>query len=436
MATERTQAGVERSDGSGTWRLRGGTADGISVRGILDQQLVRSVYQPVVDLSSLATVGYEALSRGPAGTALESPASLLEAAAADGLTYELDWACRSSAVAGALEVGLGDGLALFVNAEPETFGRPAPEDVRLLMAVAGAELQVVVEVTEREIARSPATLLARTSRIRDAGSRLAVDDVGVDARSLALLPFVAPDVVKLDMSVVQRHDLGATARVATAVQAYAERSGALIVAEGIETDEHLATALALGAHLRQGWLFGRPAPLIPLADRPAHGAGFPQVQRRRSALTPFAMLSAVRPVRRGTKDLLLRMSRAIESHAVSDGDAAVIVSTFERAEYFTPATAERYERLADDAALVGALGVGLGETPAKGVRGGSLWRSEPLAGEWDVCAVGPYFASAFAARDLGDSGPDGLRRFDYVLTHDRDLVVEATDALLGRLAPT
>jgi hypothetical protein len=68
------------------------------------------------------------------------------------------------------------------------------------------------------------------------------------------------------------------------------------------------------------------------------------------------------------------------------------------------------------------------------VRGASLWRSEPLRGEWNVCAVGPYLAAAFVARDLGDSGPDHLRRFDFIMTHDRDLVISATRALMVRLA--
>ena len=46
-----------------------------------------------------------------------------------------------------------------------------------------------------------------------------------------------------------------------AVRAEAERSGAVILAEGIETEAHLRRAEAIGARLGQGWLFGRPGPL-------------------------------------------------------------------------------------------------------------------------------------------------------------------------------
>src|ERR1700761_6484302 len=76
------------------------------------------------------------------------------------------------------------------------------------------------------------------------------------------MPFLAPDVIKLDRGLTQ--DLvppSVGARVINAVRAEAERSGATILAEGIETERHLERALAMGAKLGQGWLFGRPGPL-------------------------------------------------------------------------------------------------------------------------------------------------------------------------------
>ena len=43
--------------------------------------------------------------------------------------------------------------------------------------------------------------------------------------------------------------------------------------------------------------------------------------------------------------------------------------------------------------------------------------------------------AAQAARDCGDDGPDADRRFDFVITHDRDLVIRAAQPLLDRLLP-
>jgi len=74
-------------------------------------------------------------------------------------------------------------------------------------------------------------------------------------------------------------------------------------------------------------------------------------------------------------------------------------------------------------------------TPAPGVRGASLRPDDPLCGEWDVIMIGPHFAGALVARDCGDDGPDADRRFDFVITHDRDLVLRAAQPLLDRLVP-
>ena len=90
---------------------------------------VHSLYQPVVDLSTRALVGYEALARGPVGTPWESPAALFESARAHGTVGQLDWMCRVSALRGALEANLPTGLQLFVNMEPSAMNLAPPAGV-------------------------------------------------------------------------------------------------------------------------------------------------------------------------------------------------------------------------------------------------------------------------------------------------------------------
>jgi len=409
-------------------------ARGAGIRELVVEQLVRTVFQPIVDLDTGAAIGYEALSRGPAGGGLESPAALFGAARRSGLSRELDWVCRACALRAALAAEIHPTQAIFINVEPSSLTREPPAWLSELAELGRSRLTIVHEITERAIAGAPAELLAVTARMREQGTLLAVDDVGVDPGSLALLPFLAPELIKLDIDVTRANGLSATARTATAVNAYAERSGAAVVAEGIETPAHRETALALGADLGQGWLFGRPGPLPPeaalAAPRPL------KVGLRRdpgSVGTPFELLSALRPVRRAGKGLLLRMSAVIEEQARTEGDAVVLLSTFQEAGFFTAATRRRYRRLAEHAALVGALGVGLAGSPEPGVRGASLSRAESLRDEWDVCLVGPYIAAAFAARDLGDGGDDLARRFDFVISHDREHVINAAQSLMLRL---
>ncbi len=73
--------------------------------------------------------------------------------------------------------------------------------------------------------------------------------------------------------------------------------------------------------------------------------------------------------------------------------------------------------------------------PVRGVRGASLAADDPVRGEWDLVVLSPHFAAALLARDLSDVGLDRGRTFKFALTYDRDTVVRATQALLGRVAP-
>jgi DICT domain-containing protein len=221
---------------------------------------------------------------------------------------------------------------------------------------------------------------------------------------------------------------------AAAAWEYADRTGAIVLAEGIETEEHRRTALALGARYGQGWLFGRPGELRPSGRGPRNPIPRPSREPHARHASPYEAVSLHRDVRRGNKRLLLALSRQIEEQASGLGPAAVVLSAFQQAAFFTPHTAARYQALSRQAALVGALGVGLAEQPAAGVRGVALEHADPLRGEWDVTVIAPHFAMAFVARELGGDEPDMDRRFDFAITYDRDLAVSAARALMGRVA--
>jgi len=404
-----------------------------SVAAVIDARAVRSVYQPLVDLYSGETVGYEALARGPKGSALERPDQLFAAAREAGLEEELEWSCQRAALEGALRSGLSPGQALFINLEPGVSMANRPTQMAELGAAARARFPIFAELTERALTANPAELLATVVRLRSIGVRIALDDVGADARSLALMPLLAPEVIKLDLRLVQENPSHQIAEIVHAVSAEAERTDALVLAEGIETEAHRQTALALGARYGQGWLFGRPAELPPPGR--ALSGSVPQPRTRTEvASSPFEVVSAERPTRRATKRLLLALSLQIEAQASGLGASAVLLSSFQEAQYFTPLTAARYARISLAAALVGALGVGFSQTPVAGVRGVGLEETDPLRGEWDVVVIGSHFAMAFVARELGDMGADMERRFDFAVTYDRELALEAARAMMARVA--
>jgi EAL domain-containing protein (putative c-di-GMP-specific phosphodiesterase class I) len=407
-----------------------------SVERVLATGGVRSVFQPIVDLESGVVAAYEALARGPAGP-LAMPDDLFDAARRAGLLAELDEACRVSAFRGASDLGLVAPHTVFVNVEPEVLDGAALTDLLDIAASAPGELRVVLEITERALGARPAEMLRTVERVRDLGWAVALDDVGADAASLAFMALLRPDVVKLDLSLVQHRPSPVVAEIMNAVNAYAERSGALILAEGIETERHLASARALGATLGQGWLFGRPLP-DPDPDGPVHELDLAVGHRLgsgRPPSSPFLSLPDDVVLRRSPKRLLIELSKHLEREAMRLGETCVIAATFQHRRNFTPATAARYRELVALAGFVCALGEDLAEEPVPGLRGARLPADDPVVGEWDVVVLSPHFGAALLARDLGDTGPDADRMFEYALTYRRSTVIRAAHELLSRVAP-
>jgi EAL domain-containing protein (putative c-di-GMP-specific phosphodiesterase class I) len=401
----------------------------IRVDELISPRFLHPMYQPIVDLKSRATVGFEALARWP--ELHIDPEQAFAVAASDADVNILDWACQAQAFRGALVAGLGPSTTLFVNAEPSSFARPAPEILTEVSASAARSLRVVVEITERALLKAPAELLRTVREIRQRGWGIALDDVGAVPESLALLPFVAPDVIKLDLGLIQRTPDPDQTQIMAAVMAYVERTGATIVAEGIETAAHLDQAVALGATLGQGWYFGAPGARLTMATqgRPVKFLGAPEPPPR----TPFAGVDPAR-TRIGRKSLLVTVSRHLERQGMTLVPPPVLLSSFQHANQFHLPTQARYARLAARCPLVAVLGEGLGEEPAPGVRGTTLSQDDPLRGEWTVAVVGAHYAGALLARDLGDSGPDRRRRFAFDVTHDPTRVLAAAQSMLERVA--
>lgn len=408
---------------------------------LLDARALRCVYQPLVDLTSGRALGHEALLRGPRGSALESPLALLDTARGAGLLGELEQASLRHSLHDAGARSGGRPMTLFVNVEPSTLTERL--DV-VLAAVAGrpAHVQVVVEITERALAADPAGILAAADQLRRAGCALALDDVGAEPASLAFIPLLRPEVVKLDLGLLRTLDDPMTITVAGAVRAYAEASGAEVVAEGIEVEDDLTRALVLGATLGQGWLWGRPdetlAPALTTLDRfAAHAA------QDAPAATPFDVVAGNGRLSRVPKRLLLPLSQTLELTALQSRVPPMLLSCFQEARHLTPATGRRYTALAAQLPFVGVLGVAMPSEPVPAVRGTALDPDDPLALEWTVVVLGAHESVALVARGVAPTRSDvprprhtdGEREFDFLVTHDRARVTAVAHSLLARITP-
>lgn len=212
------------------------------------------VFQPVRDLVSLEVVGYEALSRfGDGGL----PDEWFARAATVGLGVELELAAVRGALSRLPDVPADTYLAVNLSAA-------AVCSDALPTALADLDLSaVVVELTEQTGVPDYTAMRERVAWLRDRGGRVAIDDAGAGYAGLQRILEMAPDVIKLDRGLV--HDVAADqARQAlvSALTWFARRTGATLVAEGVETEAEVDVLRDLGVPLGQGFHLGRPAVLV------------------------------------------------------------------------------------------------------------------------------------------------------------------------------
>ncbi|WP_308014288.1 MULTISPECIES: EAL domain-containing protein [unclassified Rhodococcus (in: high G+C Gram-positive bacteria)] len=393
---------------------------------------IDTVYQPIVDLRDRSIVGYEALTRPASGG---SPEELFAEAERRGVTAEFDWLCRVSAVRGAVAAGLPTELALFVNSEPAALDAPAP-DFALAALADAAEQSIVVEITERDLMADPAGVLSAVSHARDLGWRIAVDDVGADSSSLALLALLRPDVVKLEMRLIQQPPTPETIALLAAVAAETARTGSVIVAEGIENAAHEARALELGASWGQGWYFGVPGPL-PRFDaarrRPHRGLAGPALTVRAPvAVTPFGLTHGRGAATRTTPAALNDVEEDLLRRALACGPASLVLATVPQPETMTEAVRRLLDQVAERSALTVLFTAGDPRSLAGRHRVVVIGPGEPLAREHSVVVVDPAFTAALTAVPCT---ADGAPCVEYRLTHDRDQVLDAATLLLHRVPP-
>jgi EAL domain-containing protein (putative c-di-GMP-specific phosphodiesterase class I) len=217
---------------------------------------LRSVFQPIFDLRTGQPRGYEGLIRPMQGSGFADPSELFAAAEAAGKTVELDLACLATSISAFASLRLTGSLTL--NLSPRTL---EADDfsvhtlVRLLDRHGVSPSRVVLELTEREAVEDMDRLVRAVEACRAAGMRIAADDVGAGNAGLRLLSQLKFDIVKIDLSLVQGGAVRATSEeVVRTLKDLADRWGALVIAEGVETAEQLAFVRSLGIRAGQGYI--------------------------------------------------------------------------------------------------------------------------------------------------------------------------------------
>ena len=216
---------------------------------------IRVVFQPIVSMREERLVAYEALMRCDE-TLFASYKVLLAAADRIGWRTTLSRTIYQRIAQACSE--LPEGALLFVNIHPHDaqegliMGGDAP-----LEPIAR---QVVLEVSEHAPADQLDGLVAQASKLRSAGFRIAIDDLGTGPSGLSTFGRLTPEFTKLDRSILAGLDSDPKKeKIVRAMYAMCAVLGVPIIAEGVETPGERQALIALGADLAQGNEFGAPA---------------------------------------------------------------------------------------------------------------------------------------------------------------------------------
>jgi diguanylate cyclase (GGDEF)-like protein len=291
---------------------------------MIEDERIEIVVQPIVDLHGGGILAWEALARFESAAG-HGPAHWFALAESLGMRVDLELACLRRAVA--LQDQLSAGVLLSVNVSAQALHDPRIRRVLL----ESSPQSLIVELTEEGLVRDLGALRADLEPLLARGIKLAVDDMGAGYSNLRQVTALGPSLVKLDRTLVDGID-SAPAQFALldALIGYAQRTGAQIVAEGIETEAELEVLRALGVTYGQGYLLAAPAPPWPevclepaqpvSGQGPVHGSRpvtigveitSDQARRRFAALPELESLAIVdderRPLALITRHRLLTM---------------------------------------------------------------------------------------------------------------------------------
>ena len=228
------------------------------IRRIIDNRSLEIHFQPIVDLQTGKPLGTEALSRFTDEPS-RSPDLWFAEAASVGLGAELEIAAIDLALAQMDR--LPADVYMSINASVETI---LTDRFRSSLEAVQAE-RVVLEVTEHTPIADYGAFTTSISDLRSRGVRIAVDDAGSGYAGFGHLLDLKPDIIKLDVTLTRGIDRDpARQALGRALLRFGfELYETVMVAEGIETDEELATLRSLGCPLGQGFVLGRPRRLPP-----------------------------------------------------------------------------------------------------------------------------------------------------------------------------
>ena len=228
---------------------------------------IRIEFQPILQTQNQETslFALEALARGPRGTTLERADVLFEYARRKGEESRLDLICIAEIFASSSLLPFDPTIS--INVHGSTLSDVDHFAEKFLSAAASYEIdprRLMLEIVEHRVPWTMDAFRATLQKLRDAGVRIAVDDLGVGASNFRMIVDCRPDYLKVDRYIVHgcANDRFRAA-VLESIVTLANACGASAIAEGVEDERDLAVITGFGIKFVQGWLY---APSMTPAD--------------------------------------------------------------------------------------------------------------------------------------------------------------------------
>jgi len=244
----------------------------INISEIIRHKSLLAYFQPIMSVIGKKIIGLEGLIRGikPGTAQIISPKLLFETAFEDGLTTELDRACRDK-VLDAFQpfYELDQNLLLFLNLDTSIIDEVGGSNYLFeQVSLSGINPQnIVIEINESK-AQNTLGLTRFVNNYKDKGFLIALDDVGAGFSNMDRIAILKPDIIKIDRSILRRIDqIYHKQEIFKSLVNLANKIGALTIAEGVETKDEALQVLRLGGQVIQGFYFSKPKKLFVLSDK-------------------------------------------------------------------------------------------------------------------------------------------------------------------------
>ncbi|QPQ33505.1 MULTISPECIES: EAL domain-containing protein [unclassified Lysinibacillus] len=238
-----------------------------TLKKIIETKDLHTFFQPIMNLQTKETMGFEALNRPTPSDLFSSVDQFYEFVGQTDCVFLFECFCRNLSLQRFKERLHGELLnkdyMLFLNIHPNVLldkKYNSGETLQLLKELGIKPQQVVFELTERSAVLDFVEFERVLSHYRSQGYRIAVDDMGSGYNSLKTLIYLKPEFIKLDRSLIQFIDKNSEQQqLVTLLMSYAEQAETKIIAEGIERQEELNYLQDIGIHYAQGYAIGKPS---------------------------------------------------------------------------------------------------------------------------------------------------------------------------------